>query len=465
MKDTKSMIKKKNILGILWGGKKIAVCRVEQIGNDCRVVKSAEFTFADDVPLAESPNNLSGFTKFLQENGFKAGEAVVGLSSKYVVATDVDLPPIKDLSLLTGILRLNLEKRSLLNSEETLLDYTGWAGDTPSRLLVVSVLARLIDTVKKTLSSVNIRPVSITLGMLAAAGEESGGVTCRVFFGADSAEILVQKDGSLRNLRYIPWRSDPDSDMTLPRKIAVELRKLLMDEISSGSAVKIQLMGVTQSPGVEEAITGISDKMEIIPPLEMIHGDNLTESCQLAAELVREYIAGEKFTIDFLNPHIDGKKTSRLRKLLPRLLTAAVLVVIIIGYLIIDWQMDARAIALYQEKLDSIRDNVASAQEVIHRVSFARGWYETSPRFLDSLRELTLLFPENGDIWLSSLAVDESFNQVITGKAIEERAVLDVLDNLEKSERFRNVKMLYIRQAAKNSTIVSFAINFEYGEP
>jgi len=459
------MAKKKNILGILFGSKKIVVSQVEQTGNDCRLVKSGEYTFTGDMPSEEYPGNLSGFSQFFQEHGFKGSKAVVGLSIKYVIPTDVDLPPINDISSLSGILRLNLEKRSMLNAAETLMDYSGKPGDIPSRLLVVSVLAKQINAVKKILSSVNIKPVSITLGLLAAGGMESSGVTCTIFFGSDAAEILVQENGSLMNLRYIPLRSDPDSDQSAPRKIAIELRKLIMDEISSGAAVKIQLIGASRYRSVEEAITGIYDKIEFIQRQEKVSGDDLTESCQLAEELGRKYIADEKFPIDFLNSHINGKKESRIRKMLPRFLTASALLVLFLGYLTVDWHMDRKAIALYQEKLNSISDNVASAKEVIHRVSFARNWYERSPRFLDSLRELTLLFPEKGDIWLSSLAVDESFNQVITGKAVEERAVLDVLDNLEKSERFRNVKMLYIRQAAKNSSIVSFAFNFQYVEP
>ena len=458
------MTKKKNILVIIFGNKKIAVSQVEQTGNDCRLVRSGEYALTRDMPLEEYPGNLSDFSQFLQEHGFKGNKAVVGLSTKYAVPTEVELPPIKDISSLPGILRLNLEKRSMLNSSEILIDYSGKPGDTTSHLLVVSVLTKQIDAVKKILSAVNIKPVSITLSLLAAAGVESSGVTCSVVVGSDSAEILVQENGRLMNLRYIPLRSDPNSEQSVPGKIAIELRRLIMDEISSDAAIKIRLISTSRYSGIEEAIAGIYDKIEFIKHQAKVSGDELTESCQLAAELGRMYISDEKLSIDFLNTHMNGKKESWMQKMLPRILTVSVILMLFLGYLAVDWRMDVKAIALYQEKLNSIKNNVESAKEVIHRVNLARNWYEKTPRFLDSLRELTLLFPEKGDIWLSSLAVDESFNQVITGKAIEERTVLDVLDNLEKSERFRNVKMLYIRQAAKNSPVVSFAFNFQYVE-
>jgi hypothetical protein len=458
------MAKHKNILVILLGKKKVTVSQVEQTGNNCRLVKCADYILTKGVSMEEYPGNFSWFSQFVQEHGFKGNKAVVGLSTKYVVTTEVDLPPIKDISSLPGILRLNLEKKSMLNSSETLIDYSGEPGGAPSHLLVVSVLTKQVNEVKKMLSAVSIQPVSITLSLLAAAYTESGGVICSIVVGSDYAEILVQKNGSLKNLRYIPLRSDPNSGQMVSRKIAIALQRLIADEISSDAPIKIRLISANRDRSIEEAVARIHDKIEFIQHQEKISSDILTESCQLAAELGRKYISDDKLPIDFLHTRINGKKESRIQKMLPRILTASALLILFLGYLAVDWHMDVKAIALYQEKLSSISDNVESAKEVIHRISFARNWYEKNPRFLDSLRELTLLFPEKGDIWLSSLAVDESFNQVITGKAIEERAVLDVLDNLEKSEHFRNVKMLYIRQAAKNSSIVSFAFNFQYVE-
>ncbi|MBN2455173.1 MAG: hypothetical protein JXB29_01340, partial [Sedimentisphaerales bacterium] len=70
------MIKHKNILVILLGNKKIAVSQVEQTGNDCRLLRSGEHALTRDMPFEEYPGNLSGFSQFLQEHGFKGNKAV-----------------------------------------------------------------------------------------------------------------------------------------------------------------------------------------------------------------------------------------------------------------------------------------------------------------------------------------------------------------------------------------------------
>ena len=104
--------------------------------------------------------------------------------------------------------------------------------------------------------------------------------------------------------------------------------------------------------------------------------------------------------------------------------------------------------------------NVPAAKKMIDQVGYARQWFRHQPVHLENLRELTLAFPRSSDIWLTSLAVDPSLNQVIAGRATNEDAILDVVDKLKANPLFKDIKLLHIRKMGQNTDVMTFAINF-----
>ena len=455
---------KNKILGILWSDEKIVVSQLERSGRSFRLTKCGEYLKADGIKPDQFCQDPSGFVEFLRENAFRCDTAVIGLSGKHAVGTELQLPPLKDMSMLPGILKFNLEKQTMLHSDDTLVDFSGTPGPVASELFIVSVLRKKIDAVKAVLLAAKIKPVSLTLRILAVDVSKGSGLRYGIIVDQNSAEIVITQDGIIKTMRYIPLPVADRSEVSAAAKIAGQLRRLIIDEIASNTPVKVRLVNNSDHPELRQAIADISNSIEFVEPNQQIDYGQSSTSCRLAADLAQKYMSDEKMQIDLLNSHINDKKESRLRKVLPKIIAVAAVLLAGIAYLVMDWRMDTNAVASYKAELESIADEVKGSQEVIDRISYARRWYDTIPRYLDDVKELTLLFPERGDVWLNSLAVDEEFNQVITGKAIEERAVLDVLSKIEQSEHFSNVKMLYIRQTAKNSAVVSFAINFQYGQ-
>ena len=77
---------------------------------------------------------------------------------------------------------------------------------------------------------------------------------------------------------------------------------------------------------------------------------------------------------------------------------------------------------------------------------------------MNCLYELTSAFPQEGRVWATSVMVREDLQAMLTGKAVNESAVLDVLDRLKSNPKLTAVKPMYIRQAGGASKDVSFAI-------
>jgi hypothetical protein len=137
-------------------------------------------------------------------------------------------------------------------------------------------------------------------------------------------------------------------------------------------------------------------------------------------------------------------------------------VVIVIGVLLLDWRNQEQEVEDLTVQRDEMKVNVAAAKDVVDKTAFARGWYDRRPRFLDYMRELTLAFPIEGRVWTTSVGIGEDMKALLSGKASDEAAVLEVLDHLAKSPKFSNVQPLYIREVGGGSSAVSFAISLRF---
>ena len=456
------MSKRKNIPGVLFTDTGIAVSQIEKTAKGFRSVKSCHFDLPQGFGPKELPGQVEAFKEFLKTNGFKSAKAVVGISAKHVLGSEMDIPPLKDKSVLPGILKLALEKKSMLSPNDVLIDYSGTLNGSANKIFVVSVLKDYVNSVKSFLEAVNITPSSMTLRSFVCQPNDEVDFCCGLYLWGASAEIIVYGNGQIKSMKYLPLRFASGVQEDIYAKISVEMQRIASSEIAGSGRLKVFIVGDDYDGMVAKAVSQHENIEIVIAP----QSGDITETEDygtLAGRLAWELMSGSKDTIDFLGTHLNGKKKSNLKRVIPRVAAVCVLVAAIIGYLGFEWYMDAKDVKLLTVRLGQISENVVSSKEVIERVSFARRWFDNKSQYIDGLRELTLLFPEKGDVWISSLAIDESLNQVITGKAVEERAALDVLDKLEKSESFSNVKLLYIRQTAKNAKTISFAINYQYG--
>jgi hypothetical protein len=195
--------------------------------------------------------------------------------------------------------------------------------------------------------------------------------------------------------------------------------------------------------------------------VHILTADTRCELAQTYARMTAQYaLEGKLPPLNLLRSIQPHRSSIRFSRWVPRIAVAALIAMLLVVLLVIEWRLDRRRIADCRQQIQSLSENVKSAEAIIEQTAYARQWFVRRPLYLDMLKELTRCFPEQGGIWLNSLAVDESLNQVITGKASGERAVLDVVDNLKSSPLFREVKILYIRQAGKNTREETFAIRF-----
>jgi hypothetical protein len=375
-----------------------------------------------------------------------------------MISTLLDAPYIENSQVRHDTVKIMLERKLELNFDDIAFDYDENQKSDQPGILILLLLRKKLNQVKELLRAAKITPVNITntfLGLNPAAGS---GIMCHVLEYPSSFELCVFRDESLYAVQHLAKKSTQPLDPESARKITRQVSRICL---SSGitDSVRYCIWGPdTPSHEKNQELGQIFGQVEFNRP----HASSGHFPDDLAAELAGRTLRGTAERINFLNGRQDVQKTTVVTQWLRKAIALAAGIVILMGLFILSWYSDLRRISDYQQQLDSMKTHVQAAEQMTKQVSYARQWFQQKPDYLDMLRELTLCFPENNDIWISSLAVDESFNQVLRGYTVSKDAVLDVAEDLRARDTFDGIKILYIRNTGKGSDVMTFAINLQY---
>jgi hypothetical protein len=312
-------------------------------------------------------------------------------------------------------------------------------------------MSRYIDGISSFLSDCGITVLDITGSSLGINLKQSKGIVCNLVVYPAAVEAVIFKDNALISIKSFSSTENINSlSLQVSRTIS-----LLTDE-STQAEINI----------VDYTVRGELLKTELNKEFANVELKHPTVKqnglCDLAAEIAINSVCHRNIQIDLLHGHASANGQEHIfKKIAPKLSIAAIVLAVLIGLFFVKWHFDNRKIEVLRQQIKNISSEAEEAREIIKSVGYAKTWFDDDPRYLDILHELTVSFPEKEGVWLSTMAIDESMNQVITGKATQEESVLNLLDNLNINSAFENVKMLYMRKAGKNTDIVTFAINLK----
>jgi len=130
-------------------------------------------------------------------------------------------------------------------------------------------------------------------------------------------------------------------------------------------------------------------------------------------------------------------------------------------FLFLDLEDRAAELGRLKERVSSMSLDVKAAEGVAEKVSFVMGWYEERPPFLECLKQVTLAFPEEGAVWATSFTASENRKGSLSGKAVDQKSILSVLDRLKTNNKLSDVKLSDMREGGTAGEI-SFALSFTF---
>lgn len=455
------MKQNRNMLGIVFYEQTIAVSEVENSGGSIHVRRSAQFHLPDGMTLENVASVQTQFGAFLKEQGFKVRKAAVGISAKHILSTLLKVPPIQDAQTRHETIKIHLERKLQMELSEIVFDYWNSTNKQSNTTLALTALRTTIAGIRSLLAGLKITPLWLTGTSCGIDFVTSPGLDCNMIEYPHSVEVFIFESRALKAVLTIPKESSGEFNSELANKIIRQVNRTLWS-VSEKKEEELNFYWWTNHPQTTAAAGGVHKILGNLKQLE-VKGDKTSVAgnlCDFAVQLVGKMLSAEAPPINFLNGHHQEKKLIMTRQRLSRIAASAAVVIVLIGLYFYGWYSDRTMIVQYQQQLDSMAESVQAARQMIDQVGYARQWFQQQPVHLERLRELTLAFPRSSDIWLTSLAVDESLNQIITGRATTEEAILDVVDTLKSNSLFGDIKLLYIRKMGKETNIMTFAINF-----
>jgi hypothetical protein len=482
------MMTPRKMLGLAVAERSITAVEVGAAHGRPAVLHAAEFPMPEG-DAARDPAALGrALRQFLKHNHFSCSRCVIGLGTRWLAAREKSLPPTSG-DLVAGVLSLAAEREFASDPKELVLDYTKSAechrGDSSTgqgqSVLLVAAPRRNVDHLLATAEAAGLVAAAVTSSTMALAAATVGAPASRrivLYLSPGGAELSVQAGGGgfslLRCLPVAPLAAavtlPPDSWLD---SLADELRRVLA--LLPGSATSPQPQApelvIWNATGLSPGALGELGKRLSLEtractyPSDLGLADGASASAgesAAAAALAMAGLRSDRLAVDFLHSRLTPRKKFAFGRKVVWAVGLAAAVVIACLVLFLKWQSQQQEVADLTGQLHEMQASVAAAKDVVEKTTFARRWYDRRPRLLDCLRELTLAFPIEGRIWATSLGVGEDMKALLSGKASDEGAVLEVLDHLTKSPKFSDVKPLYIREVGGGSSEVSFAISLKF---
>ena len=474
------MLTPRRILGLAVTERSITAAEVGVVRGRRTVLRAAEFPMAPGEAAPDPAQLGKALRQFLRQHRFSASRCVIGLGARWLVAKEKSLPPTAP-DMLAGVLAIATEREFASDPKDLAFDYCNPVASAQGQsVFLVAAPRRNVDHVVAAAQAAGLKVAAVTSTTMALASATGGPPSPRrlvLYLSPTAAELSLQSDGGFRLLRRLPVSPPPEvATGSAPlngwiENLAGELGRvvtLLPGEktppqdldllIWNASGLPAEAMGAlgTRVP-LRTRLCALPSDMEIADGPAPPAGELAAAAALALAGLNRPML-----TVDFLHSRLNPRKKLALRK---KAVWAAALaaVVLVAGVaLALDWRSEVRDVQDLKDQLDGMKDALAAARDVVDKAALAQGWYDRRPKHLDCLRELTLAFPAEGRIWATSLAIGEDMRILVSGKASDERAVLEVLDRLKGSPGFSDVKPLYIREVGGGVREVSFAISLSF---
>lgn len=413
--------------------------------------------------------------QFLHENRLSSKKAVVGIPTKWIATKEIVAPPVTADSL-PAMLGIQAERAFSLNADELIFDYCGKTSTSEkSDILLVATKRQVISQIKGLTAAAGLQVRAITVSTLSLdkhlpdnESQQRYGLYTRPTY----CEFWSRSNGRLRSIQHVPMSGTSDTTERRERLTsAIQRLVLLASEQNQSPPYEITMYDASGLPD------GIVEKLDkhLKPQITISDGKttilskgagskNSTENSQsiAAASLAITTLSTGKLPVDFLNPHIGRKQASERRPVTKWIVAAAGILIVVAGAVIADLHGKNADISAYSERLELIEQDVAAARELVDRISYAGSWTSRNAEFIESIKQLTLAFPEYPRVWATSLALSEQAEGSLVGKASDEMSFYEVLDKMKQNEAFSDVMMMHLRDAGGSSTEKEFAVTFKY---
>ena len=395
------------------------------------------------------------FVDIIKKQKLIGSSAIITIEPNKVMSFISTASPINRPDVVFNALRLDMEKRLELDIESICFDYNPSDIRSGEKILALLTLKDNLELIKSLAAEVKLNIVAITVLSDIIGNQSNQQDVCSLVVSDGAVEVAAFKSGKMTMFKYIN-RSKQDTFLAEIQKTfkqylltnSIKPQDLVCNIVASGTDIT-NISNMFADSGIKTFDNGFADSSD---------GDFA------AAIIAQRLCLSNKTVINFNRIRNFKKRNINFGARFSKAISIAAIILILCGIYINDWRKDYQQLNKIRSRYDLISVSAAEATEISNRISQTKEWFSTKPVYLNILKELTFAFPEEGSIWLTSLASDRKMNNVITGYAVEEKIVLDVLDEIKKNPKFKDIRIVYIRKSGQTDNTAAFAFNFKYSQ-
>lgn len=441
-------------LGLAFSNRAIHVAEVQSSGEAFSLLRSLALPLDENELQKDAASLGKKLAQALKDKQFSAREAVAGIPAQWLMVKEKQLPPAAP-DVLAGMLRIQAERDFSFDPEALAIDYVpGSAGDQGQAVMLAATLRERVNSITGIASAAGLKLQAITPTSMALA--QVSGAKSGIYLGANGVELITENNG-VRVPRHIATPACWEDAASLPG----ELRRLAVFQPALFAASEWTVWDDCNLDADRILQLG-KDAGLSLRPSRSLKGTTLPASGAGAASLGFAKLSGVPLPLDFLHSRLQVKAPSKFTRRNTWGMVAAGVLVLIGGYLVYEWWSLASDVSELRGTRDGMKESVAASKAFIDRVSSTKTWYERRPNYLECMRTITLCFPEEGKVWTSNLTMREDMKGILTGRAVDEKSVLDVLDKMKGDNALAEVKFLHMRSSGTRNTEITFSFSFTY---
>ena len=466
-------------LGLALHDGMILAAEIRSSGARRLASRAAAFSFPEGVDLGDPAALGKAFAEFLKSEQFSARQALIGLPAQWLMTKRLSVPATEE-ATLASVLRIQAERAFSHSGRDLAIDYIAQGGEgAKQNVLLFAAMQEKVEQTRAFARAAGLTVLGITSSAttLALAGAGAGAsqatVNLVVQLIPGSIELAIHKGDRFRLIRHLPVSVSAGAWVD---SLTSELRRVIASTtLEDGAIDDGQLVlwdGVGLPPDARDRIgqrlsLATRDDLSLLALAE-VNGiaPSGPEAVRFAASvaLARAAVDPELRAIDFASSRLAPPRKARFDWRLRVAAISAVAVLLALGVMVADWHTRSRAVDTALEQLQGQTPTVRAAESLIAKVETAAGWYDARPRSLECLLQLSRAFPDDGRIWTTELSLPADRSGVLSGKAVDDRAVLEVFEEMRSSTAFSEVKLHGIRypQDRSRDRNVSFSISFRF---
>ena len=409
----------------------------------------------------------------LDAAGVHERNCVVGVPLKWVLAAQTELPSLPPADA-ASLLQLEAEKGFHADLATLQITDSRCALKDDKKLVLLAGIPKThLATLEQILAAARLKPVSFALGIsaLQVAGDEKSGGVLALAVGEDNVALQVTVGGGVAALRALEGAMEIEGGRrTLHTDAVAREARVTLGQLPAELREQVKRIRVF---GPRELAQPLADEMELrFEPMGLkvetvpvyapaAFGATLPPNTapSPAFSLAANALTQPRPTFEFLPPKptlverlVTKYSSGRLRT------TGAVAVGVgaLAGGLFLFQQIQ---LWHYRSQWSHLSARVAELQQIQDNIRQYQPWYAGNFRSLEILRELSLAFPETGDVTAKVITIRDDGSVNCSGNAQNNAALLAVENQLSKAPGVADV---HLEQSRGNKPPIQFVFNFKF---